>query len=134
MFTIEKLEDGIISVIVDENEFTMEHWAEYQRIMLDLLDKADEKLYILGDFRKATKFDPKLLYEAGTAEHLTHENLGLLVLLGSNAMANFALKMTEVRATRDQRAGKMRLHMDYGRAIDTLKHFQAIQTGESPSV
>ena len=134
MFTIKPMEDGIISVITNPTDFQMEHWTEYQRVMLDLLDNAEEKLYILADFRKLTKFDPKILQVAGTAQHLTHENLGMLVLLGGNAMANFALKMTEVRAERDHRGDKMRLHMDYTRAIDTLRHFKAIQTGESPSV
>jgi hypothetical protein len=134
MFTVEHRDDGIIGVITEDKNFTMEHWAEYQRVMLELLDDADEQIYILSDFRAIQLFASKLIYEVGTAKHLTHDKLGMLVLLGGNALTNFTLKMTEARATREDRNTKMRLHTEYTRAVNTLLHFRKIQTGESPSV
>lgn len=124
------LDNGIIE-ISHVGIFTLEHWLEYKQTMIDLLDASDKKVYILSDFSKTERFDKEIVPEAGTAPHLTHPNLGLIVLLGGNALHNFILQITANRASKEERDSKMRVHKEYDRALETLEHFQKIQA-ENP--
>lgn len=117
------LDNGIIK-ISHEGFFSAEHWDEYKQTMVNLLDDSNEKLYVLSDFSKTELFSKEIVPQAGTAPHLIHPNLGLIVLLGGNALHNFILQITDNRARRESKDGKMRVHTDYDRAIDTLLHFK----------
>ncbi len=126
------LDNGIIE-ISHVGIFTLEHWIEYKQTMMNLLDSSEEKLYVLSDFSKTERFDKEIVPEAGTAPHLAHPNLGLIVLLGGNALHNFILQITANRASKEERDSKMRVHKDYDRALETLEHFQKIHA-ENPEV
>lgn len=119
MFEIKNFPTGIIQVI-HEGYFTLDHWVEYKRIMMHLLDDADDKVYILSDFSRTERFDNRVILEAGTAPHLTHEKLGLIVLYGGSQLNNFVLQIAQNRAQRQNRHDKLRLHNDYEQAIQIL--------------
>lgn len=119
-------DDGLIEI--EQGEFfSVEDWREYQRIMLEILDAAEGRTYILTDFSKTQSFDPKIAGEFGGAKHLTHPRLGMLVLLGGNTLMNFALKVTEGRAQREGRNKRLRLHKDRERAENALLHQKKIE-------
>jgi hypothetical protein len=125
MLKIQTLPDGIIE-ISHTGIFTIEHWRDYQKSMIDMLNASDKKLYILSDFSQTERFDKEIVPEAGTAPHLVHENMGLIVLLGGNALHNFILQLTQNRARKDDKDTKLRVHTDRDRALETLRHFRMI--------
>lgn len=116
-----------------EGVFTVEMWKEYQQTLLRLLDESSERLYILSDFSNVTLIERGVIMEAGTAPHLTHPRLGMLVLLGGNVLQNFILELTEKRALRENRSDKMRVHHQRDRAVETLLHFRDIHRQVDPS-
>lgn len=123
MFEVKRLEDRII-LVEHEGDFTYENWQEYQRVLLDLLDNSETNLYILSDFRKSTLFEPAIVAEAGTAKHLKHEKLGLIVLLGGDPLKNFVLAITENRAAQEKQSERLRIHYEYDRAMEALRFFR----------
>jgi len=126
MFTIKQLDEQIIEVY-DSGALTYDDWGQYQKVMLDELNRVDHKLYILSNFADITHFDTKIAREAGTAKHLIHPNLGLIVLLGGSVLMNFILQITENRAQQEQKSTRLRIHKDYDRAIDALIHQRNIE-------
>ncbi len=125
MLSQETLDNGIIK-ISHSGLFTLENWNEYKQTMIDLLEASEDKLYVLSDFSETERFEKSIVPQAGTAPHLIHPNLGLIVLLGGNALHNFILQITANRASKENKDSKMRVHSDYDRAIDTLLHFRKI--------
>lgn len=125
MLKVEHLADGIIE-ISHTGLFTVEHWRDYQQTMVDMLDASDKMLYFLSDFSETERFDKEIVPQAGTASHLAHKNMGLIVLLGGNALHNFILQITQNRAKKEDKGSKLRVHTDRDRAIETLNHFRKI--------
>lgn len=132
MMTIKHRDDGLIEVR-HEDFFSMDDWREYQAMMLTLLDAAEQRLYILSDFSRTPTFDPALAREMGTAQHLAHPRLGLLVLLGGNTLSNFALQVTEGRAERNGHHARLRIHTDRQRALATLRQQKALDANRNGS-
>lgn len=125
MLKLEILPDGIVQV-THSGAFMVEDWRAYQEMLLEHLDSSDSPQYILTDFSQTARFDSGIVKEAGTARHLTHPNLGLIVLLGGNALHKFILQLTENRASKDNRGTKLRVQADRNRAIEMLHHFRSI--------
>ena len=100
---------------------------------MEILDASDKQVYVLSDFSDIESFAKEIVPEVGTAPHLTHPNLGMIVLLGGNALQNFILQITNNRARRESRDTKMRVHSDYDRAVETLLHFRKIHEDTTAS-
>ncbi|HEX2908485.1 MAG TPA: hypothetical protein VHO69_16555 [Phototrophicaceae bacterium] len=126
MHQLKQLKPGIIEVIY-AGEFTLQDWAEYQELMLEQLNQSSGKLYILTNFLQTTRLDKEILPLVGSAKHLTHPNLGLIVLLGGNAFQNFILLLTENRAMKEEKGSRLRIHRDYDRALEMLEYQQTIE-------
>ncbi len=119
MFEIKALENGVLQVS-HSGVFTVADWQEYQRLMLEQLDQTEQPLYILSDFRQTTSFHTEIIREVGTARHLIHPKLGLIVLLGGSSLTSFVLLLTEARALKENQSEKLRVHRDYHLAMQAL--------------
>ena len=130
MFDVKQLDKQIIEIYY-KGEVSYDTWVSYQDRLLEELDKVDHKLYILSNFSDITLFDPKIAKEVGTAKHLTHPNLGLIVLLGGNVLMNFILQLTANRAQKEEKSTRVRIHKDYKRALEALTHQRNIENNPS---
>jgi hypothetical protein len=124
MFEIVKHDDGIIEICY-EGHFSAEDWEEYKVLMTKCLDEADGKICILSDFSKTPSFDAHLVKDVSTAKHLSHPNLGFLMLLGGNSLHNFIFSLASSRAMQENKDLKLRIERDREKALDTLRHFQS---------
>jgi hypothetical protein len=127
MFKVEEIDDQIIRIQPEDSHVTKDMWQEYQRLQLELLENSDKRLYILSDFSNMESFDTKITSEVGTAKHLSHPNLGLIVLLGGSTLGNFIIMLTEHRASKQEKNDVLRVHKDYNRALEALRHHRDIQ-------
>lgn len=132
MFEVKTLDSGIIEVI-HEGEFTIQNWRDYQETLLEMLDASSETLYILSNFSGTTIFAKEIVPEVGTARHLSHPRLGLIVLLGGNALQNFILALTEHRAQKQESSSRLRVHKDYDRAVEVLEYQRSIDRAAAAS-
>ena len=119
------LDNGII-LVSHEGYLSLEEWDAYKNMLVEALDESDDLVYILSDFTGTETFGKEILGQVGTAPHLAHPHLGMIVLLGGNALQNFVLQITDNRARKEAKDSKLRVHTDYDRAIDTLLHFKKI--------
>jgi hypothetical protein len=94
--------------------------------MLELLNATENRLYILSNFVKIESFSREIVPQVGTAPHLTHPKLGMLVLLGGNALQNFVMQLTQLRARQANRDSNLRVHTDRSRALEVLTHFRTL--------
>lgn len=125
MLKLNELPDGIVEIVV-EGEFGPDAWKAYQDMVWDYLETHDEKCYFLLNAGSTVRVDPVILKEFGTARHLTHPRLGLIALLGTNALQQFILKLTENTAKQQNRAQGLRIHTNRDAALDVLqKHKQS---------
>lgn len=124
MFSITSMPNGIIH-IKHHGMFTYNHWIKYQSLVMKLLDESQEVLYILSDFSKTTRFEKRVVLEAGTARHLKHEKLGLMVLYSNTTLSNFILQITLNRAHRENLDDRLRIQTDYERAMQLLLQHQS---------
>lgn len=129
MFEIVKHEDGIIE-ISHSGHFSADDWQEYQRLMIQVLDEASGKIGILSNFIKTESIDNQLIKDVGTAKHLSHPNLGFLMLLPGQPLHNLVLSLAESRAVQENKDLKMRIERDRDKALDTLRHFQNVYKSE----
>lgn len=119
MITVHFIPNDLIEVVLSDAVGAAE-WQEYQDTIWNLLEEREERGYILANFLHATKFSPELLSQFGTARHLKHPRLGLIVLLGGTPLVNFALKFTEHNAAKSQAGANLRIHKDRDAAIKVL--------------
>lgn len=124
MFKVEEIDKQIVRIHQVVPHFTKEMWQQYQEMILKLLEDSEKQLYILSDFQEMQSFDPEIASEVGTAKHLSHPKLGMIVLLGGNTLSNFILVLTENRATRTKKSDTLRIHKDYDRALEILQDFR----------
>jgi hypothetical protein len=125
MLTHQELPDGIVEII-HTGDLDAEDWQKYQDLVLEILDSHTEKVYILSNFSGSRQFQKNLISQFGTARHLTHPHLGMLTLLGGNALQNFLAKLTELRAAKAHRDSALRIHADRDRALEVLRHYRDI--------
>jgi hypothetical protein len=119
MITVHFLPNDFIEVVMSD-DINAEQWQEYQDTIWNLLEEREERGYILANFLHATKFSPDLLSQFGTARHLKHPRLGLIVLLGGSPLVNFALKFTEHNASKSGADIHLRIHKDREAALKVL--------------
>jgi len=119
MFEVRQLDQQMIE-IYSEGECTYKDWIEYQELVLEQLNLANHKLYILSNLSELTSFESKIVKEVGTAKHLTHPNLGFIVMVGGNKLMNFLLQVTENRAQQERSHERMRVLKNYDKALQTL--------------
>jgi anti-anti-sigma regulatory factor len=133
MLSVEIVDNDILQVHI-AGTVGAEEWKAYKDMLIERLDASEKPIYVLTDLSDIDNVDKSIVSEFGQAPHLTHPNLGFLVLLGGNAFQQFITKVTEGNALRLKRAEKLRVHYDREAAIEWLKSRRAMDETRNSSL
>lgn len=125
MWKIDCIADDLIEVIYepDGESFGATAWRAYKNLLLEKLNTAEQKLYILSNFTAVTTIDPNITKEFGSAEHLFHEKLGMIVIMAEtdSPFHKFWVKIMELKGMASEYQGKLRADFSRERGLQRLR-------------
>lgn len=119
MITVKELASQIMEIDV-KGSLLPEIWEGYLQAATNLLDTAQDKVYILSNFSDVTSFNSEFTM-IDTAEYLTHPNLGWNSLLCLPSVIVFQLQLGINRAHKAEKPLPLQVCREYDHAVAWLK-------------
>lgn len=124
MWKVEYLNEDMAEITYEPSEpkFGPEAWRTYKAAVIAELDKRERPLYIMSNFTAVDVIDPAITKEFGSAEHLFHDKLGMIVIMSesNSPFHKFWAKIMELKGMASEYRGKLRADFSRERAMQRL--------------